>query len=131
MRCKNSDSSPVCCYPFIKQPIKIRRVICLSFVVRWMLLRSLREGLTLPPLFHKPSFSPTGADIRSVFVAKIVAYSPRATKQCFLLTSKVQTTIVDPGVSFFVSTVGGLFKPQTFVKVISFVYSHVKVPSFL
>lgn len=100
-----------------------------------MLLHSLREGLTLPTLFNKPSFSPRGRDFRGVFVAKIVAYSPGATKQCFLLTSKVQTTIVDPGVSFLshclFSTVGGLFKPQTFVKVVSFVYNHVKVPSFL
>lgn len=67
---------PLCCYPFIKQPIKIQAAICLPFVIVWMLLHSLREWLTLPPLFHKASSSPRGGEFRGIFVAIIVASSP-------------------------------------------------------
>lgn len=67
---------PLCCYPFIKQPIKNQCAICLPFVTGWMLLHSLRERLTLPPLFHKPSSSPRGEEFRVVFVAIIVTSSP-------------------------------------------------------
>lgn len=91
---------PFCCYPFNKQPIKIQRAFCLSFVIGWMLLHSLREGLTLPTLFHIPSSSPRGGEFRGAFVAIIVASSPGAAKQSFLLASEEQTAIVNPGGSF-------------------------------
>lgn len=89
---------PLFCYLYIKQ--NQNSVYGLPFVIGWMLLHFLSEGLTLPTPFQKTSSIPRGGEFRGVFVAKIVTSSPGAAEQSFLLAPEDQTAVVNPGVSF-------------------------------
>lgn len=93
------DSSPYFVIYSLSR-IKIQCAICLPFVIGWMLLHFLSEGLTLPTPFQKTSSIPRGGEFRGVFVAKIVTSSPGAAEQSFLLAPEDQTAVVNPGVSF-------------------------------